>query len=524
MFYFAFEARMAQSVIFGIAISTLIGLWARTVWRSSGRHSKRRTLRWAGIIATALALQCGNLLGHRGEHRLFFDEDVYANMAANLLAGRGANVTSGPMRTTTTHKWPAGFPTVAALGVAINGVEQGPIDTNGVLSIFTSVLCIASLRRLFRSFWLALAATSTFILHPFVGPWYRSGSAEPLAFLLLLSSWLALAQADESPSEEASGFFAIALLSGALASLVRSEMVVITGLSMVWTWRCHPKKCASLTMAITLSIALLVAFGIHCLSLSGVYWAGRPESSFGLTYVLSNLKSNVSFLSESGCLFLIVPAVATYAILSLRGHLEHRAMRALNRLWILTLVLVMVLQIYSAGAYGLPGGSRFLLPVVFVSAFTLSMALHELTKRKVHFLRVAAFVVPAALSLAALQHSNAKFVQTESPAREHAWISRVVRSIPANSLVISVAPYLWANQGILSSPQLSDGLSLLSKRPVFVHQGLLGINWAPTAYNGVCVEATHTRHGDIKLFQIIQPSTTATRVSRGRRLKTCLSD
>jgi len=269
----------------------------------------------------------------------------------------------------------------------------------------------------------------------------------------------------------------------AIAQTCPQDCSTLLDISLRWAADCQNKVEISgyLALLIALSTALLVALGIHGFSLSSFYWSGRPESSFGLTYVLSNLKSNVHFLAESGCLFLIVPAVVTYAISSLRVQLEHHMMRALNRLWIMTLALVMVLLIYSAGAYGLPGGSRFLLPVVFVSALTLGIALHELTMRQMHFLRVATVLVPGALSLAAARQASATFAQTESPAREHAWVGRTVRSIPANSLVISVAPYLWANQGILSSPQLSDGLSLLANRPVFVHQGLLGTNWAPTA-------------------------------------------
>jgi hypothetical protein len=495
------EARWLQAPAFGLSFLLLVLFWLRVASRSWKAGSMARTLRWTGIFAGVFLLLTGNSLVHPAKHRLFFDEDVYANMAANLLAGDGPNVTTGLPPQVSAHKWPAGFPTVAAVGVALKGVERGPIVVNGALAIFTMLLCSVAMVRLAGSTGLALGAVATFFLHPLVGPWYRAGSSEPLALLLLLSSWVALLLLEEAPEADVPGWAAIALLSGFLAPLVRLEFIAATPFLVAWAWRFHPWRSLLGIWGFTLSAVLLVLFAIHATNLPSYYWANRPESSFGLSYVLPNAYSNAAFLAKSGSLFLLVPAVVVFACLRLRRRAEPRRLRALGRVWILALVQVAVLLPYSAGAYVLPGGTRFLIPIVLVAAATLGLASY-CWATPTPILKAAVALTSLGLSLAAVPRTTSIFAKTDSPAREHAWVVDTAARLAPESLVISTAPYLWANQGRLSSSNLGDGLAVLAERPVYVHEGLLPSNWQRHAYDGQLVSAFHTQDGAVGLFRL----------------------
>jgi hypothetical protein len=485
-----------------MAFSVLAILWARVAWRRLRYCSTAGRLRGIAMLVVATLLQLGNVYSHRGCHRLFFDEDVYANMATNLVGGYGPNVTrrNGPQGEVALHKWPVGFPTIAAVGVAIHGAERGPTDVNGVLAVLTALLCLVALRTLGLSDWLASAATAAYVLFPLVGPWYRSGSSEPLALLLALSAWVALVLAEKARHDNPQSFGAIALLSGFLAPLVRLEAVAALPFVLVWTWPTRPWR--GRLGAVGLSAVALTLLGLHLSRLPQYYLSGRPESSFGLSHILPNIHSNLRFLLASGGFILLGPGLAGLAMLVFRANSEISLRRLVLRLWLLLLGPAMVLLPYSAGAYGRPGNSRFLLSLFLPAAMTLGLALRQITQAAKWPIQLAASLLPPALALTALPMSLSAFSLTDSPAREHEWVVNVALALPKDSFVISAVPYVWANQGQFTSSHLEDGLAVASRRPVYVHEGLLPGGWNASAYDGVRVESVITGDGTASLFRI----------------------
>ena len=75
-----------------------------------------RQMAWRPLLGLAAIMSMGYLSCAR-RHRLFFDEDAYANMALNVWRGQGSVITvikTASRFRTAPYKWPAGFPSLCA--------------------------------------------------------------------------------------------------------------------------------------------------------------------------------------------------------------------------------------------------------------------------------------------------------------------------------------------------------------------------------------------------------------------------
>lgn len=447
-------------VVIVVGVAVLAFLLAREAFRQS-RPSRRAigpVVLWIGLVAQAHFI-------HPQQHRLYFDEDAYAGISANLLAGRaGLTLTSTATNVETEpYKWPPGFPTLMTPWIAWLGPELGPAAFNEFCGALLIAVVMAISFHLTRSIAFACAAGVLFAIPPAVGAWFRSGSAEPSAALFAtLSLWAALRSAGGSGN-----WAAIALLSAALAPLIRLEAVLLVPALMILVRGARP-----LHAVLPLVGALAIVFALHAATLGQYYAAGRPESSFSLSTPASNLVANLQYLATVSPWFWLLLLLALFA----------RPWRALAGLGSWPLLHFGVLLFYSVGQYGAPGGSRFLLfqsaalaPLAAAGLAALGASSRTLVLFLVGF---TAVVLPTAKSFEASQDR-----QVQIPRAEHDTIRAWAASLPAHAVVESRLPYVWQNFGVYAAAP-----GRLAAKPAWVHVGLFSTDAERADPRGVRIE------------------------------------
>src|SRR5215813_2271706 len=116
-------------VVLPRVLSFLIPLFVYTtlVLIAWGIYRERRRLdRWGLILAAGAFV--ASLAFRANEHLLFFDEDIYIQIASNLAHAPVAQLTlfggPGDIQTSTYYKEPAGFPVLLSLIFAITGTRE----------------------------------------------------------------------------------------------------------------------------------------------------------------------------------------------------------------------------------------------------------------------------------------------------------------------------------------------------------------------------------------------------------------
>lgn len=450
---------------------------------------------------------------HARQHRLYFDEDVYANISHNIIVGYGATLTSswsGENKETQPYKWPVGFPALAAPAVAWLGTEKGPAVFNEICGALTLAIVMAFATRLASS-WLAGSVAVLFYgLHPIVGAWYRSGSAEPLAVLLMsLCMWSAFEhrKEEEAKNPTRNAWLLISLLAALVAMHVRLENALIAAPLSLLLWK--PKRMVAtwqLVALMLLGAPLVIYFFSHVRSLGSYYLSERPESTFSTTFLAGNLTDNLQFLLKYATWSLLILALA--GVVFLAAAKRHAKEFALARAWIaLALWAVMsfgVLLFYSVGQYSAPGGSRFLLSPMVVLSLIASASLCNLTTQRTRPLIVAAaLTVYLVLLPDKVVTWKTLDAQNRSPRLEHEVVHEWAAEFSAPAIIISRAPYLWENFGAFTvSPEQAHGQQAGATRDRYIHYGLFDQSNELRPERELMVKSAATEHGEIALYRL----------------------
>lgn len=452
--------------------------------------------RVATSIAIALACCLAALYNHltcTPGHRIYYDEDVYANMSRNLAAGLGGGVTVlwlPSVKEVERYKWPLGFPALALPWIAAFGTEDGPVILNQWCGIATAALIGFLAFRWTGDFAAAIAAVLLFCLNPIAAGWYRSGSAEPSAVMLALSS---LAASDLSASR-GPGWVVASLLSALVAVNFRLDnavLVVPLALSLGARLLTLPRKYVLILIALA---APLVATLVSQTSILGQhYLTARPESRFSSGLILANLASNFRFLLDNELLPFTCAGFAV--LLWLAWH---------ERKWLVLLLWVVsqtaLLSVYSVGQYSAPGGSRFLLVPSVVLTLSLIGALAKLPPDYRRWMLAASLLGCCLTFPDRNQTWNRLDSINSSPRLEHEAVLRWARALPPGSVVMSDLPYLWESAGVMTAPRRPD-ISARTSGPLYWHRSLFHSD-EPLPPEAPIVGNVQTQHGDVSLVRI----------------------
>ena len=251
-----------------------------------GIARERKRLEWlalapalAGFIASALFLS--------PMHRLFFDEDLYINIASNLTRAPVNQVTvlGGPddIQVSSYYKEPAGWPVLLSFAFLIAGRSE---IVAFWFARFLFALTIAAVYQLARELLptqrQALAAAILFAAIP-VCFWYSlsAGTDMPAALMAVLGMWgLAV------------GNGALAAAGFAFAAQTRMELLVL--IPLVWL---TPKISAKWKIGAGALVAVEIVHVVWVMSIaSRLERAEEVSSAFGLGYVGRNLPDSIKYL------------------------------------------------------------------------------------------------------------------------------------------------------------------------------------------------------------------------------------
>src|SRR5262249_2226991 len=248
--------------------------------RQRSRFDKWVPLIFVAALATSLSLR-------RNEHVLFFDEDIYIQIASNLSRVPAAQLTlfGGPndIRSATYYKEPAGFPVLLSLIFAVTGARE-TIAFIAARVLYGFAVCAVYLlgREILQTRAQAMAAAIAFAAAPACFAYSSSvGTDLPATLFATLGVWGIL-----------SGNAMLGASALAMAAQVRLEMIALAPLMFVNDRMSKNWKAAF--------AGLIVPQFFH------LYWvsriastleaAERVNAAFSPQYVLGNLSADLRYI------------------------------------------------------------------------------------------------------------------------------------------------------------------------------------------------------------------------------------
>lgn len=470
------EPTAQQSVIYilewlsPLSIKLTFALWCVVVfvnWRRHWRHQSsfgRHDLAWLGSILLIAGLARG--LGVPFQHRVYYDEDVYLQIARGICAeGRSLQATAATLSVGEYHclsgvypKWPNGWATLLSLLFRLLGPSEiTAFATNFGVSLIHIALVAVLARQLFPSDRTWLFATAIFAALPANAIWGSTAAVDPAAAAFNTGTLLAFLHLGKNPLSKSALLLAVA--TGALAMQFRAESLLILIAAVILLllgtdWDTFGAETAAIQRrycyGALLFFAMLLPHVIH-LGLISIYYdpAMGEGVGFNVKHILPNLASNASYFVEE-LLMVITTVLAVLGVLFCRRH---------NVIWVLVLWFFLFFTIfigYFVGSYRLPGLERYVLLCLAPYAILAARGLDTVSlwaTQKVTRLRGA--TLPRALAagffiggaLATPGHVQRWDEPTRVLSEEHNFLRIAMAKLPPDAIVLFPIPSVIINIG-----------------------------------------------------------------------------
>jgi hypothetical protein len=236
-------------------------------------------------------------------HRIYFDEDIYQNVAQNILwSGKAQMCNEGVIEhgafeclASEYNKEPNAFPFLLSLVFRLTGVDEAWAHTLNRLIFSLGALCAFWVGQLiFRDRWMATSAGVLYLLTPENLLWGATVAVEPGAATfagLALGAWLLFLK----ETNWTTSVFAAAAV--AFASQWRPESVLIiplVGFATLFLARHQLRKKQVYVVGLIVLVLLLPHLG-HLWAVRGEGWGSTEAGKFSWDYVPNNLKTNATF-------------------------------------------------------------------------------------------------------------------------------------------------------------------------------------------------------------------------------------
>jgi hypothetical protein len=438
-----------------LSIASPLWAYASIVVIAYGLWLQRHKLEWRSLIP-ALAGLLASIVLLEPMHRLFFDEDIYINIAGNLahVPVNQVTVLGGPSnpQVTSYYKEPAGWPVLLSLVFRVTGTsETVAFRVARILFALAAAAVFHLTLEISRSRMQAFIAAVLFAATP-ICFWFSAsaGTDIPAALFATIGMW-----------GMAAGNGALAAGGLAMAAQTRMELLIVVPLvafasKIPAAWKIRTAGLA----------AIQIAHIAWVMSVSPVLeQAERVPATFSARYVVSNLQRNVSYLFNPytfiGALTLVALGLALYS--NRRGqqrlfNSDHRAPA------IQAAALFCVYVMFYAGSFEQnPRYSIQILAPLAVIAATAMKGARGLLLLTVILPSTRAYEFPA-------------FVQ--ALAADHRLGAEFAAQINPNELVVSAQPEMFINHGraamsALYATQHKDKLEEeIRRRKVWYHSGV----------------------------------------------------
>jgi len=442
----------------------LPALWKifKTEWERLAAPTRRNLLL---VILLALALR---LFLPPGDHRLFFDEDLYLNLGQNISKlGLAQNSQFGETFygnyknfTPYLNKETNGFPFLVSLIFSVFGVQESAVFL--VLKILGGLMVIPvfGIGLLMFGESVGIWAALLFALLPLHIYWSASASSEPAcAFFAAWAGFLPLLMTRHR--ETALKIAAVAVLAFAIQCRIEGVILVIPVLVILAVNPCKLKFSQLLGLG-GLLLFLIFPYLLHFNYVRHMDWEASSGQKMALRYVELNLGPNLQFFWANRQFPLLYTLLLLLGILA--GINKYRLKNTFAlAVWALTFFIPYLF--FYAGSYKWGVNVRFavflLAPLTVLAASGLVRLLERLEN-----------IFPRArISTMALLVIFLQFIPLINQARtpyedcwdaraEHRFVTEFCRELPENCFVVTSAPavVLLTGKGAVETTAFTDEL------------------------------------------------------------------
>lgn len=419
-------------------------------------------------------------------HRIYYDEDIYANIAQNIALTHQAGMCNyGSFEYDeyfphwlSYNKQPGGWPCIVSLAFQAFGVNE---------------LYAFILNNLFLA---GGVLTAFFVAHSITGQ-YLAGILAGLAFILIPHN---LTWANTISAETSAGLFSGLTVLSLLVYLKTREdrHLFLLALLLPLTCQMRPESFLIIPWAFTavllispralgdrktwtfylLTFVFLLPHLLHLFATSGESWGAEGEK-FSMDFFLNNLRTNGLYYLDNNQFPVLLTALALCGLLWARSQLRQRI---LLFLWFLPFWGIFLF--FYAGSYKYGADVRFSLVSFMPLAVMAGLGGHALSERLKGWFPGATFPFSSLLVLV-LVFSFLKFLPLVRQVGQEAWGARhdhffareFMERIPRRSIVLTHIPtmFLVWGQGAIqtyagtSNPDLIENLLLKYNGHVYFH-------------------------------------------------------
>jgi len=259
-------------------------------------------------------------------HRIFYDEDIYANAGQNIAeAGQAGFCNHGTFEYgeyyphwMTYNKEPSGWPFMMSLVFQLLGTDE--IYAFGLTNFLFSVAVLTVFLiswQLSRRFFTSFAAAFVFMLIPHNIIWHNTLAAEPAAALFAGLSVLAVIISIRSGAVR--HFFILALLLS-MASQMRPESILICAWAVAALLFCTPRIFAGKKawIAAAPGFIFLIPLLIHLYIMRGMSW-GAGGDKFSCEFFVHNFVTNGIYYFNNQFFPLVFTLLSLAGLFMVRG-------------------------------------------------------------------------------------------------------------------------------------------------------------------------------------------------------------
>lgn len=397
-------------------------------------------------------------------HRVYFDEDIYANIGQNiLLEGKGILCNRGVLEPQPhcyeyiLNKQPMGHQFLFSVVYAIFGVNELPLHImTMLLGALASVFLFTTAYLLTKRTDVGLFAALMLALTPVVIQWSATISAETyLLFFSLMSMTFLLIYVQQA--KQKISMLLLAAVSFAYTLQLRPEgylILIPAALVLVFYDKNLKEKIGKLSFVVPIAVMFLLAMPtiIHTTSaINRDPWGSDNGHVFGLEYLNNNISVNTGFFFENSHFPMIFTLLAFLGGAVVLWKKDYK-LASLLLVWFF--VFFIIYGLFYAGSFEYGVDERFsdtLYPALLIFAGIGVYSIKDLLVRKTKLSKNAAFVLLSIVLVVVF----IPFYSFTSQIGEQATVARVqhdfaysIRSeIPKNCIIMDHVPSIWLVMG-----------------------------------------------------------------------------
>ncbi len=391
------------------------------VW---GLWRERNRFEWQALVPAIAGLAVSWLV-LAPIHRLFFDEDIYISIAANLTHAPANQLTlyggPGDIKASSYYKEPAGWPVLLSLIFLVTGRSESIAFRVARILFALTVVGVYQLTRQLSGTRVQAAAASIMFGAAPVCFWFSpsAGTDIPAAFMSIVGMW-GLAAGNG------------ALAAGGFAYAAQTRMELLALVPLVTFAKNISRKWKLLSLGLVIEEIVHIAWVMFFIA-PVLTRVEKVPSAFGARYVVANLAPNLKYLLNPLIFPAAVSVLALVAVgLSFRKNAAQRKGAGLLALWAATLFCIYLL--FYAGSFDInPRYSiQFLAPITILAALAIQRPVW-----------LGAIVLTAVLPFTQRYEWTGYLQALES---DHRISAQFASRLQPQNLIVSTEPEMFLNQ------------------------------------------------------------------------------